>query len=120
MEPHAKLYLQSAEDRGLFGDGKWRLLVAIKEHGSIREAARVLGRGYRKAWGDIKSAEESFGRAIVEKKRGGAEGGATELTEFGLRLVEAWEKYRGKVRSCIGEAFEEHLKPIIGGIENES
>ena len=119
MEPHAKLYLLSEEEEGLFGDGKWRLLMAVKEHGSIQEAARSLGRGYRKAWGDIRSAEASFGRAIVKKKRGGAEGGATELTEFGVRLLDAWEKYRNDVRLRMNEAFEEYLKPIIGGIEDE-
>lgn len=119
MEPHAKLYLQSVEDKGLFGDGKWRLLVAIREHGSIREAARVLGRGYRKAWGDIRSAEEAFGRAIVTKRRGGAAGGATELTEFGRRLLEAWERYRSDVRSCMDEAFERHLRRIVTGIDDK-
>ncbi len=119
MEPHAKLYLLSDEDEGLFGDGKWRLLMAVREHGSIQEAARELGRGYRKAWGDIKSAEEAFGRAIVRKTRGGSSGGATELTEFGVQLLDAWEKFRSEVSSCMNEAFEEYLKPIIGGIDDE-
>ncbi len=119
MEPHAKLYLLSDEDEGLFGDGKWRLLMAVREHGSIQEAARSLGRGYRKAWGDIRSVEEEFGRAIVKKKRGGSAGGATELTEFGVQLLDAWEKYRSEVRLRMNEAFEEYLKPIVGGIEDE-
>ncbi len=119
MEPRAKLYILSDEDEGFFGDGKWRLLMAVKEHGSIQEAARVLGRGYRKAWGDIKSTEEGFGRAIVKRKRGGATGGATELTEFGLRLLDAWDKYRTEVESSMGGAFGRHMKPIIGGMDDE-
>lgn len=119
MEPDARLYLLSDEEEGLFGDGRWRLLAAVKEHGSIQEAARALGRGYRKAWGDIKSAEEAFGRAIVSKRRGGAAGGATELTEFGLRLLDAWEKYRSEVRSSMGEAFERNIKPIIAAKDDE-
>ena len=119
MEPHVKLYLQTDEEEGLFGDGKWRLLTAVREHGSIQEAARSLGRGYRKAWGDIRSAEAAFGRAIVKKKRGGAAGGATELTEFGVLLLDAWEKYRAEVRKCMKGAFKKHMKPTLGGMDDE-
>ena len=119
MEPHAKLFLFSSETEGLFGDGKWRLLVAVREHGSIQEAARRLGRGYRKAWGDIKRAEEGFGRRIVRKTRGGPSGGRTELTEFGNRLLDAWARYRTDVRSCMNEAFSKHLEDLVrsGGEE---
>jgi molybdate transport system regulatory protein len=120
MEPHAKLFLFSSETEGLFGDGKWRLLVAVREHGSIQEAARRLGRGYRKAWGDIKRAEEGFGRRIVRKTRGGPSGGRTELTEFGNRLLDAWERYRAEVRSCMNEAFSKHLENVIENVEGQS
>ncbi len=119
MEPHAKLFLFSGETKGLFGDGKWRLLVAVREYGSIQEAARKLGRGYRKAWGDIKRAEEGFGRRIVRKTRGGPSGGRTELTEFGNRLLNAWERYRKEMRSRMNEAYEKHLEEIVGGAESE-
>ena len=119
MEPHAKLFLYSSEAEGVFGDGKWRLLVAVGEHGSIQEAARRLGRGYRKAWGDIKRAEEGFGRRIVRKMRGGPSGGRTELTEFGNQLLDAWTCYRTEVRSCMNEAFAKHLEDIIGRIGDE-
>jgi len=115
MEPHAKLFIFSGETEDLFGDGKWRLLAAVREHGSIQEAARRLGRGYRKAWGDIKRAEEGFGRRIVRKTRGGPSGGRTELTEFGNRLLDAWELYRSEVRVCMGEAFSRHLEGVVEG-----
>jgi len=120
MEPNAKLFLFSSEVEGLFGDGKWRLLVAVREHGSIQEAARRLGRGYRKAWGDIKRAEEGFGRRIVRKTRGGPSGGRTELTEFGNRLLDAWTRYRTEVRSCMNEAFSKHLEDVIGRMGDEA
>ena len=119
MEPHAKLFLFSKDTEGLFGDGKWRLLVAVREHGSIQEAARRLGRGYRKAWGDIKRAEEGFGRRIVRKIRGGQSGGRTELTEFGSRLLDAWARYRTEVRSCMDDAFSKHLEDLIGEKDGE-
>lgn len=109
------MYLFSDDEEGLFGDGRYRLLAAVREHGSIQQAARALGRGYRKAWGDIKRAEEGFGRKIVRKKRGGPAGGSTELTEFGCMLLEAWESYRAEVQLCMKYSFNRYLKDVVGG-----
>ena len=119
MRPRAKLYLYDTEAGGVFGDGRWRLLAAVHELGSIREAARALGRGYRKAWGDIKRAEEALGRRLVRKSRGGPSGGSTELTDLGRELLRAWERYRDDVSSSMGEAFERHLERIVEGSSDE-
>ena len=103
----------------MFGDGKWRLLAAIDEEGSIRKAAERLGRGYRKAWGDIKRAESALGRNIVRKTRGGPAGGTTELTEFGRELLDAWKAYRGAMQRGMEDAFERHLSPLLERSDDE-
>jgi molybdate transport system regulatory protein len=114
MRPKMKLYLDRPGADGMFGDGVCRLLAAIDEEGSIREAARSLGRGYRKAWGDIGRAERVLGRSLVHKTRGGPEGGATELTPFGRELVEGWERFRRDTAAGMEEAFDRHLRGIMG------
>lgn len=113
MKPNAKLFISSPEVDGLFGEGKWRLLNAIKKHGSIQKAANELGRSYRKAWGDIKRAEEGLGRQLVTKLRGGTNHGSTQLTDFGQQLLKGWEKYRNEIHSCIKQAYGHHLKKIV-------
>jgi molybdate transport system regulatory protein len=120
MKPRAKLFIFDREREGMFGDGKYELLKTIAEEGSIRKAAGKLGRGYRKAWGDIERTEKALGKRLVRKRRGGSAGGATELTEFGRFLVERWEMYRQKVSSCMEEAFEEYLGKIIERCDDES
>jgi len=110
-----KLYLDEPDGDGMFGDGVCRLLAAIAEEGSIREAARRLGRGYRKAWGDVNRAETALGRRLVRKTRGGPEGGATELTGFGRELIGAWERFRVEAAAGMEAAFERHLRGIIEG-----
>ena len=107
------MYLSDGESGGVFGDGKWRLLRSIEEEGSIRKAARRLGRGYRKAWGDIKRTEEVMGRRIVTKSRGGADGGRTRLTDFGRELLEGWRRYREAVLDGVDDAFEKHLESLL-------
>jgi molybdate transport system regulatory protein len=114
VTPHVKLFLSSPQVDGLFGGGKWRLLSAVQEEGSLQKAAKLLGRSYRKAWGDIKRAEEGLGRSLVTRTRGGARGGgATRLTEFGTQLLEAWDTFSSSVRRDAVRHYEQILLPLI-------
>ncbi|MFO7914996.1 MAG: LysR family transcriptional regulator [Candidatus Krumholzibacteriales bacterium] len=113
MKPGIKLYIQTEEGEGLFGDGKFRLLRMIDESGSIRQASRELSRGYRKAWEDIRRLEEKIGRQVVKRSRGGCGGGSAELTEFGKRMVRAWERYRNEVCRGAENSFRNHIESII-------
>ncbi len=113
MRLKAKLFISSTKVDGLFGDGKWRLLQAIKRHGSIQKAADELGRSYRKAWGDIKRAEEGLGRRLVSKHRGGTSGGSTQLTDFGLQLLKGWKTFQSEVRGNMKKSYNKHLKMIV-------
>ncbi len=112
MKPGVKLYIESDSREGFFGDGRCRLLEAVAETGSILKAAQALGRGYRKAWSDIKDIEDKMGRKVVEKSRGGSEGGYTRLTVFGERFVKAWKEYRKEIVTSVEDSFERHLKGI--------
>ena len=120
VRPGAKLYISDGCKEGMFGDGKWRLLKAVEEEGSIRKAAEKLGRGYRKAWGDLKRTEAAMGRQLVRKTRGGPAGGTTELTESGRELVEGWERYRKAVFKEMDDAFEACLSGLLERREDES
>lgn len=119
VRPGIRLYLSDGWSEGMFGDGKWRLLKSVEEEGSIRKAAEKLGRGYRKAWGDIKRTENALGRKLVRKTRGGPTGGATELTEFGRELLAGWQRYREAVMEGMEGAFELHLSGLLERSEDE-
>ena len=113
VKPEIRLYLSDGENEGMFGDGKWRLLKSIEEEGSIRKAAEKLDRGYRKAWGDIKRTEQSIGRKLVRKTRGGPTGGTTELTDYGRELLAGWQRYREAVLKGMDSAFERYLLYLL-------
>jgi len=76
-----KAWLSSQNGKGIFGDGRWNLLKAIDEKGSLKAATKIIGINYRKAWEDLRKAEALFGFALIEKHRGGQKGGSTILTE---------------------------------------
>ncbi len=113
IEPGIRLFLLNEEGEGLFGDGRFKLLKEVRDRGSIVKAAESLGRGYRKAWEDIRRVEEGLGREIVIKSRGGSEGGSTRLTVFGLRLIDAWEEYRKDIFSSLEDSFRRNIKGLI-------
>jgi molybdate transport system regulatory protein len=108
-----KLWLSSSDDEGIFGDGKWRLLRAIERESSLSAAARSLHISYRKAWGDLKKAEECLGIRFIEKHRGGDHGGETILTEEGRRWLAAYSRFRSEVHLALEETFEAYMRKLF-------
>jgi molybdate transport system regulatory protein len=115
--PRCKVWLSTLEEEGVFGDGKWRLLQEIEYSRSIRAAALALGMSYRKAWGDLKKAESCLGAKLIEKHRGGADGGETSLTREGKTWLEAYEAFREEIREQLDVSFEKHMKKLGREIE---
>ncbi|MEZ5197732.1 MAG: LysR family transcriptional regulator [Bacteroidales bacterium] len=102
-----KIWLSTDKDEGILGDGKWQILKAIEQHGSLKAATKALGITYRRTWGDLKKIEEVLGFAILEKERGGKDGGKSSLTPEGKKLVQAFDEFHEKVDVQIEQAFEE-------------
>ncbi len=109
IRPKFKLWLHGEESEGVFGDGKWRLLKEIERQGSLKAAAETLGISYRKAWGDLRKAEQRLGIKFIEKHRGGHDGGETCLTEVGKEWVKGYGRLRAKVEEAVDEGFNEHF-----------
>ena len=85
----------------IFDEERFTLLLEIQKQGSLAAAADAMHISYRKAWGLLHDAEEAIGFALVEKQRGGKEGGRSDLTEEGKKLVEAYLELRGEFDSAI-------------------
>jgi len=88
-----KIWLENSEGDSLFGDGKWELLCAIEETGSLKNAIEKMGWGYRATWNKLKAIEKRLGFNIIEKSRGGSGGGGqTNLTLQGKKFVELFRQ----------------------------
>jgi len=107
-----KLWLASVSGEGIIGEGKVQLLQSIDELGSLSAAATALGLSYRKAWGDIRKAEELLGYDLTEKHRGGKDGGRSTLTPAARRLLEAYRALRVEVTRNIDTAVNEFQNKI--------
>ncbi len=113
FRPRFKLWLSTKHVEGVFGDGKWRLLKAVESAGSLTIASKSLRISYRKAWGDLKKAQEALNVALVQKRRGGTKGGQTTLTTQGRKWIEAYTRFRGDIEKAVEKAYEKHIKELL-------
>ncbi len=109
ITPGIRLWL-SQSDTGVFGRGKWQLLDAIHKTGSLQAAAAALGISYRKAWGDLRKAEKALGVSLIERHRGGSEGGNSSLTEEGKRWHREYARFQNEVDAHLDKAFSRFRK----------
>ena len=106
---HYKIWMSDEKEAGILGDGKWRMLNLIEEKGSMKAACDELGYTYRRTWGNLMKIEKFFGFPLLEKVRGGSDGGHTVLTEEGKRLVRAFDAFHNTVDEHIRKGFETFL-----------
>ena len=107
-----KIWLETDNKDGVLGDGKWQLLKAIHETGSLKGAIEKLGLSYRKTWNNLQQIEERLGFPILESSRGGSEKGNTSLTEEGKRIVEAFDKLHAEVDVQMQEIFKRFINEL--------
>ena len=91
ISPRFKLWFVGENGEHVFGLGTMRLLAEIDRLGSISAAARELGMSYRYALERITVAEKRLSRPLVERTRGGREGGGAKLTALGRELLEDYQ-----------------------------
>jgi molybdate transport system regulatory protein len=108
LRPVIRFRIEFAKDARI-GPGKIDLLEAIRDSGSISQAARDLGMSYRRAWLLIDSVKMAFREPVTTAITGGKGGGGVTLTKFGEGLVES---YRALERD-IAELAPRRLRSVI-------
>jgi molybdate transport system regulatory protein len=93
--------------RPVLGPGRYELLCAIDEQGSISKAARLLRITYRKAWGQIKFMEEQLGLPLVVKLTGGTGGGGARLTAEARDLLTKYDLLIAGIQEQVNRRFRE-------------
>ena len=89
------------------GDGRYRLLMAVQENGSINAASKALGISYRKAWAQLQALEEISPVPLLERRTGGRGGGETRLTEEAIGLMQKFESLRRQVNCEADRIYQE-------------
>lgn len=92
-------------DTIILGPGKADLLEAICRTGTIRDAAAELGMSYMRAWGLIRTMNDSFKEPLVTTARGGSEKGRATLTETGLEALAIYREMERAAGEAAASAF---------------
>ena len=101
-----RIWLETNQGHQL-GPGRQKLLLTIKELGSITEAAKKMKMSYRHAWEIVKQLNADSGELIVEKNTCGIGGGGSKLTSAGEALLAQYEHYQKAF-----EAFKSELNKL--------
>ena len=99
-----KVWLENINGHDIVGDGKFDLLLQIDKLESLMAAAETLGISYRNAWGKLREIEQTLGFSIVEKVRGGKEGGKTILNPEGRKLIEAYRDFLSEIDTLMHDS----------------
>lgn len=94
MRAAIKIIFFDDNDEKFFGEGPYRLLLAIEETGSLRSASKSMGLAYSKAFYMIKNAEEALGFPLTSRTTGGRSGGGSTITPEGKEWLKKYETYR--------------------------
>ncbi len=86
------LFLQTPESLKL-GEDRMRLLIALKEEGSISQAARKANLSYKTAWDTIHFLANLHPHPLIQTAVGGKGGGGAFLTEAGEKMLATWREF---------------------------
>lgn len=94
MRAETKIIFFDDSGKKFFGEGPYRLLMAVEETGSLRAASLSMEMAYSKALKLLKNAEDALGFPLTMRAIGGKDGGGSILTPQGKEWLERYEAYR--------------------------
>ncbi len=115
-----KIWLEAEDSKGILGEGKCNLLKTINETGSIIDAIKKENLTYRKTWDNLNEIEQTLGFPIIQRQRGGKDGGQTILTPQGIAIIEAFDEFHRKHDAFIQNALDEVFGNLMKKMEKLS
>ncbi|MCX5707928.1 MAG: winged helix-turn-helix domain-containing protein [Candidatus Omnitrophica bacterium] len=104
LKVKSKVWLEKNNSLVL-GDGRFRILQAIDETGSINKAAKKLDMSFRHAWSYIDSSEKTLGIKLIQREKGGRYGGGSRLTPRAKKLVQKLARLNAEVKDFVDLRF---------------
>jgi len=94
------------DGRPVLGEDLAELLAAVRDRGSMVEAAEAAGISYRYAWSRLRALEKEAGVKVVASHRGGSRRGSSALTPEGMALLQEFENKMRRVDEQLVRMFK--------------
>ena len=107
------IFLKHKEDNHpVLTEEHFELLLDISELGSLAASAEKMQISYRKAWELVRQSEKTLGFQLIEKHRGGKDGGNSVLTEEGKKLIVAYKALRNDFDTSVKKIVKDFFQTI--------
>jgi molybdate transport system regulatory protein len=107
------IYLKhNRDDHPVLTEEHFELLLYVGELGSLVASAEKMKVSYRKAWELVRQSEKTLGFQLIEKHRGGRDGGNSVLTKDGKKLIEAYKELRVEFDSSVKRIVKDFFQTI--------
>ena len=100
MKIRCKIWIE-VDGEPLLGSGRVRLLQAVAKCGSLNAAAKELGISYRKVWAQIQDMERIAPFPMFNRRTGGNDGGATELTAQARTILDQFRLVGNEIQGAV-------------------
>ncbi|MGB7918442.1 MAG: LysR family transcriptional regulator [Desulfobacterales bacterium] len=98
-----KIWIQNPDGKVVFGLGRYRILKAVQDTGSLQAAAKELKMSYRAVWMRIRASEKRIGRELVVR-----DGKGSRLTPFAENLMKQYKRLLAILEKESDEVYQ-HL-----------
>ena len=96
-------------DNVFLGEGRVKLLKSLNRTQSLTKSAKELNISYKKAWNLIDSVNKNAPFSVVNKSTGGSGGGGSTVTEYGKKLIDAFETINNNCWKFLDKQVDKHL-----------
>ncbi|MCI1958083.1 MAG: LysR family transcriptional regulator [Clostridia bacterium] len=92
-----------------FGPGIAMLLELTEQYGTLSAAAAEMELAYSKAWRILNECEDVLGVRLLERNRGGKNGGGVFLTDAGRNVLQNYRKFCSEAEGKNTEIFNKYF-----------
>jgi molybdate transport system regulatory protein len=97
----SKIWIEDTRGKVIFGLGRYRILDAIRQTGSMQAAAKELHMSYRAVWMRVRRSEKRMGRELIVR-----DGKGSGLTPFAENLMKQYRRLQSVIRTETDEVYE--------------
>lgn len=107
LKPNGRIWIDT-EQGAFMGYGRIELLEKIQQEGSLRKASIEMKMSYQQAWKLVTQMNERAGEPLVSLKKGGKNGGISQITPFGEKAIQAFKEFNSAFQQ-----FLENYTPVL-------
>ena len=106
----SKIWIEDLNGNVVFGLGRYRMLDAVRQTGSLQAAAIEMKMSYKALWMRIRASEERMGRQLVVRQ-----GRGSRLTAYAENLMKQFKRLQLIVLKESDDVYDNLMSTHLSG-----